>query len=46
MTVPKNIDATKKANSIIRKGVILNGLLLLPTPITVLSASIIKRIKN
>jgi hypothetical protein len=41
-TVPKNIPATKNANRIIRKGVTLNLLSRLPTPITAFMASLIK----
>ena len=41
-TNPKNKLATKNANRRIRKGVILNWPLFLPTPITALTASFIK----
>ena len=42
--VPKNIVPTKNANRRIRIGVILNEPPLLPTPMTALIASFIKRI--
>ena len=41
-TNPKNKLATKNANRRIRKGVILNWPPFLPTPMTALTASLIK----
>ena len=41
-TVPKNINATRNANRIIRKGEILKWPPRLPTPITAFTASLIK----
>lgn len=40
--VPKNKSATRNANRIIRKGVILKDFPALPTPITAFSDSTIK----